>query len=515
MTPGRSGDRHSRPDPEGRLGTLKQGHKQVVVIGEAEYSGTLAGQHLLQMLINLLARQYDVIDELVIGVPPLPVHEGVFRLHPVGGNLQEELIGLGEQVAGGEIRIARMESTDSRDLAPGSTGAVILVGSFRPDQKVHYEVAVVADGWRFQCTTKARTPSTLGKSGYPNGPYMAACYAAASVFKFLHSVDATVDLTYSLWNWDRGDWASLEAGIEPATIALDTLYAIGLGAVGAASIFTLAATRGLQGQVILIDPQKMDTTNRNRLVSGAYEDAEKFKVELAADTLAGCGLEAYLYSGRWPNYTADPSRTVPAAIRAREREDRYDWVLSSVDRNLQRRAIANSLPRHVIGGSSQGMTAQACYYSNFGVCECLACSHPAELVPSIEELTEQLKTMNPDERNRWYDARDVDPQKRIAIEEYLGDPACAHVGGAELHALGLEGATDWAVGFVSVTAGVLQATFLLQCRLLGVETALAVGNQWFAWFFRPDLGTSVARRKSSCDLCGSAIVHERLHRLWQ
>jgi hypothetical protein len=160
----------------------------------------------------------------------------------------------GTQVAGGEIRIARGESGDSRDVRQGS--AVSLVGPFQQNQKYHYEVAV-ADGWRFQCTTKASTPSVPGKSGHPNGPYVAACYVSASIFKVYRSVDATIDLTYSVWNWARGEWACLEVGIEPAAIAVGSLYAIGLGAVGAASILTLAATHRLEGQVILVDPQSV------------------------------------------------------------------------------------------------------------------------------------------------------------------------------------------------------------------------------------------------------------------
>ena len=49
----------------------------------------------------------------------------------------------------------------------------------------------------------------------------------------------------------------------------------------------------------------------------------------------------------------------------------------------------------------------------------MACGHPVEVIPSIEEPTEPLKKMNADERNRWYDARDVDAKKRITIDDSI------------------------------------------------------------------------------------------------
>lgn len=73
------------------------------------------------------------------------------------------------------------------------------------------------------------------------------------------------------------------------------------------------------------------------------------------------------------------------------------------------------------------MTAQAAYYANVGASECLACSHPAEWTPSIEQLADALRTMGSEERTAWYDARDAPPETGIAIEEDLRDPGCAQV----------------------------------------------------------------------------------------
>jgi hypothetical protein len=244
MTMSRSGDRHNRSDPEGRLGTLLTGHRQVTVVADPTFSATVAGQHLLQMLVNLLARQYGVIDELIVAAPAIPAHQGIFHLHPLRADLETELIGLGKQLAGREIQITQGTPVDTSNAAHGVRRAAILVGAMQCGRSFEYEVGVVGDGWRFQCSTKAKTSSVEGASKNPFGPYMAACYAAASVFKFLHSVDAEIDLAYSLWDWNRAEWGSLGTGRDLAAFELGPVYSIGLGAVGAASMFTLARKNG-------------------------------------------------------------------------------------------------------------------------------------------------------------------------------------------------------------------------------------------------------------------------------
>lgn len=74
----RSGNRHLRPDPEGRLRGIRSGHKRVIVRAHPEYATERSAQHLLQMTVNLVARQYGVVDEIVIDAPSVVAHDNVF-----------------------------------------------------------------------------------------------------------------------------------------------------------------------------------------------------------------------------------------------------------------------------------------------------------------------------------------------------------------------------------------------------------------------------------------------------
>lgn len=284
--------------------------------------------------------------------------------------------------------------------------------------------------------------------------------------------------------------------------------------VGAASSFTLAATAGLSGHLVLLDPQNADETNRNRLLSAAYDDVSNTKARLAAGLFTWSEIKARPYVGNWPDYTIDPDRETPKDIRIQEQKDRFEWVLSCVDRNIHRRNIAVYLPRHIIGGSTNGWRAQVAYYSLMGQCQCLGCDHPVLPTLPTEELRRKLLGMSDQQRTNWYERHDADSRTVQAIEEYLNDPGCGTVGATELARLGRQGETDWAVGFVSVAAGVLQAAWLLQAVMRSPAALLEKGSEVHAWFARPGIERSFTRRKVKCDLCADEQRQRRFRELW-
>lgn len=511
----RSGDRHLRPDPEGRLSGIRPGLKRVIVRAEVEYSAKPATQHLLQMLINLLARQYGVVDEIIIDVAPVAAFDGAFLLHAVPGTLPQKLLNLGRIVAGPEIEVRL--ATTPMDRSPGDANIEvfsILVGPFDPRIHSNPAVAIIADGWRFECASDRPVYSSQGASANPAGPYLAACFAAAAAFKYFRYLDHSIDLGYSLWDWVTDTWSDLSPGQEPTGIVLPVIYMIGGGAVGTACAFTLAATPQLCARMPIVDPQDTDETSRNRLLSARYEDEGQPKVNLIKQLFSRTAVQIFPYKGLWPDYTVDYDRETPPDIRAHERTDHFEWVLSCVDRNIHRRNIAIYLPRHVIGGSTAGLGAQVSYYSMSGTCPCLGCYHPVPAIRPTEELRDDLLAMSFAERQEWYARHDADARTIAALEEYLNDPECGGPGAAELARLGREGETDWAAGFVSVAAGVMQASMLLQLMMRGVRPIIESGTELYAWFASPDVARSIALRRADCDICGDAARQERSRRLW-
>jgi molybdopterin/thiamine biosynthesis adenylyltransferase len=457
-----------------------------------------------------LARQYGVINELVLDIPDIPVLEDIFPDSlSIDEGLCSRLVSHAKAVAGPEITVLPAD-VHHREV---SSSCSVYIGSFDPMASPVFCVTAVAEGWRFDCSTKRRTYPVVGQDSNPLGPYMAACFAASAVFKYFWQLDAQTDVSATLWGCIAGRWKDLAVGISPSQMTLPPTYLIGCGAVGAAFAFSLAATADVKGDIVAIDPQKSDETNRNRLLTMSYDDIEE-KAILVKRLFAGKGVNVYPYVGRWPEYTADPSRQTPLYLREVEQQYRYDWVLSCVDRNHHRRAIAAYLPKTVFGGSTHDFAAQVAIYSMRGDCECLACNHPVPKIMPTEDLRELLLSFTSEELNTWFGKHDVDLRERSAIEEYLWDPNCGNVGQALLAKLGRDGETDWAVGFVSVAAGVLLASTVVRSVLQGTAETIVGGSEFFAWFLRPGLGRSCSFRKTVCELCTSEDKQQLYSTLW-
>lgn len=505
-----SGDRHLRPEPSGKLKGLITGPRTVLVRATLPYAGTFAGQVLLQLLVNLLCRQFGVIDKVWLDIPPTPVDQRAFPfpILPLQEQLTEQLLALGRAVGGKEIPI---ELIDHGKLP----SAVAIIGSdVEPISEGSFSVAACGDGWDAFCSPSAKTPQVSGTSEVPFGPFLSACLVAGAIFRHFHQIPPAPTASLCLWDFDEATWHDTCTGMPLAGLRLPSAHLIGLGAVGAAFALALAVTPGISGSLIGLDPQKTDTTGRNRLLSAFYEEIGWSKALLTARLFDGSGMRFYANESRWPDYATDPRRYVPPDIRSEEEQFRYAWVISCVDRNIHRQNIARFLPRNVLSGSTDGLVAQATYFAMEGPRECLACNHP---IPhfSLEERVQELQGLSPADRQARYENWGLAPAVQAAIDEYLYNPTCGQAAEAELRRLGVDGTTDWSVGFVSAAAGVMLAAYFTRCALEGVESSAAGHSERRLIFLSlQEFLQSSARRKPNCDVCGDKGRQAKFRQRW-
>lgn len=509
-----SGDRHLRPEPSGRLKGLVTGPRIVVVRAAMPYAGTFAGQVLLQLLVNLLCRQFGVIDTVRLEIPSIPTDLRAFPFpHLRAATLPEQLMALGRAVGGDEVQVALAgHSGYVRPAGTPSTTVEVIAGSTPRSEP--FTVVAWGDGWDAFCSTAAAPPFTTGFSLVPYGPLLAACLASGAVFRHFHQVTRAPTSYLCLWDFGTAGAGHVCAGASLGSVRLPSAHLIGLGAVGAAFALALAMTSELSGELVGIDPQETDVTGRNRLLSAFYDEIDAAKVELAARFFEGTQIRFWPNAGRWPEYATDPRRQSPPDVRREEERFRYPWVFSCVDRNLHRQNIARYLPQHVLSGSTDGLVAQATYYAMVGPCECLACNHPLPTF-SLEDRVEELHGLSPSERRLKYDAWGLAPAAQAAIDEYLYHPECGHAAEAELRRLGVDGTTDWSVGFVSAAAGVMLAASFSRCAVDGVAQAVGMRAERRLIFLAPDeFVRSNARRKPECSVCGDARIQARFQQRW-
>ena len=503
-----SGDRHLRPEPSGRLKSLHASPRDVGISIDRESAGTFAGQVVVAMLVNLLARQFGVVDRIVLDIPH--AHPD-FRAFPSMVNsratLREQLIEFGRAVAGEEMRV------EGGAVDPDLAVQIQIGPGLAPTPTEGLSLVVFGDGWEAFCSSIESSPERSARSLVPFGPMLAACLAAGRAFRHLWGADADGTSSADLWSFMPAAW-SLERAPELQNVELPDTHVIGLGAVGAAFCFALACAPDLRGNLVGLDPQDTDVTSRNRLLSALYVDVRASKAKLADRLFQSHSIEFFPNSLPWPAYALDPKRNAPAAVKAEEDNFRYRWVVSCVDDNIHRQNIANYLPKHLLGGSTKGLVAQATYYSILGPCECLTCNHPV-IGFNADALIQELRDMTPEGRSAVYDQRGLSQHDRAAIDEYLEDPECDVVGAAELRRMGVEGAAEWSVGFVSAAAGVMLAAYYLRCVMEGAIAVVgAAAERRLIFLGAQELIRSGAVRKADCELCSSQATKEHFAALW-
>jgi molybdopterin/thiamine biosynthesis adenylyltransferase len=458
----------------------------------AESSG---GQHTLWMLTNLLARQFAVIHELEITVPPVPLVPGV-ALFGAEGDLPSTLVQTATLVAGTALLVRRANRAET------FCDVEVMVGRVQPGPAAAHTAALGSE-WRVFAGSPLGVPSLIPVGRNPLGPYFAACLAAGETFKRLRGLREGKGCyleAFSLSLWDcvsAASWEELPDGEWPVPFPVPPCYLIGNGAVAQGLAAALTASGEVRGTVTAVDKEFIDDQNLNRYPLATQPDVGAYKSELTAARMRSGGLEVVAYRRHWPDYAWDQDRPAQRKeVREKESTYRYPLILSCVDRNDARHAIQKFWPEYLIGGSTSGLALEVTAYDMRSPYECLMCFNPVESGRrTIEEIAAELRQLPREERRARAEACGAD---WAALEEYLADPRCGHLGAAEIAKFRDEG-VEWSVGFVSVASGTLLAAQFLKYALLGSKAfPLERGNSIRFNFLKPAARWTKHLRRNGC-----------------
>lgn len=503
------GNRHLQGNAKFEVNALGKEERVVRIVASAAMAETHAGQQCLWMLTNLLARQFAIITALEICVPEVSTIPGV-AIFGVRRTLKEVLISTATFVAGDALDVREGNAHLPPDVEAG-------VGCFQPTAP--FSIGVLGDGWRVAAGKPQTIPLITPTSDYAFGPYFAACLAAGDVFKHLARLkpgcgNFTEQLTFSLWDYQKSNsWDSASAGVLPAQAQLSPFYLVGAGAVGQAAVASLAASPSISGYATIIDDETIDATNRNRYVLAHSGNINEVKVLVASKALERANFRVVPYPYRWESYVQGLNRPEQQAdIQALEKAWKFRRVLSCVDKNTPRHSIQNVWPELILGGSTLecGILVQAYDLRTDG--ECLKCANPIEADGrTIESEVARWRRMSPEQRRQAAEANRLDIAE---IERYLEDPKCGELGEQEIAKFSLDQEHDWSVGFVSVAAGVLLASKLVQSELLGIEAAFppAQGQALRFSFLNPGPFASRHQRNPACNCASKGL--NAYGRLW-
>ena len=261
-------------------------------------AGTTESRAILDLLVRLLARLY----------PALAIRD------ERDGGIADEINELARRI---NPRI---------DLS-GQPTVEVIVGSAGVRASASRTVFVGSRGWTAMLST--RGAQECGNSNNPFGAGLAACLAAADVFRYVFLPGTTLsgDFEFRAPNAVGGT-----NGLGNIDGNVGNLVLVGAGAIGNAAAWALSRT-GLQGSIEIVDHEPVDLGNLQRYVLTERNDEKKPKAEFLAGAF-NASLNAHAHECTLAEFLP-------------KKRYRVDNLLLALDSAKDRRAAQASLPRRI------------------------------------------------------------------------------------------------------------------------------------------------------------------------
>jgi hypothetical protein len=270
-----------------------------------------------------------------------------------------------------------------RDINPNvdlltelNTASVVLAVGSSPVATTKPIVYVGSDGWIVHVSPDA----PVGSGGTRNafGAGAAACFGTANVFRVIFAdylpTGGVLD-SFSMSTLDLVPNARNPVNVELPRINLGECFLVGVGAIGNATVWVLARTPDLTGDLHLIDHECVDLGNLQRYVLTKQGDVGRLKVELGADALADTDVHVHKHDKKWGTYL----------------QGRADWELErvavAVDTGEDRMTVQAALPRWIVNAWTQPGDLGVSRHKFVDESACLMCLYlPDKEMPSQDQI---------------------------------------------------------------------------------------------------------------------------------
>ena len=324
---------------ERRVGSLEVG----LAYGR-DVADSPEGRALLDLVVRLLARLYP---RIAVQAPTAEASDAVVQL-----------------------AMAINPAIDTSTARRPSTGIVIGAAA-RPFRR-----SVFAGSRDWVGSVGTSGPFEVGDSDLPYGAGVAACLAAANVFRLLVLPRGEPDVSASFSALMMRP-VDTEAGAPLSTSAPDTpptpTVLVGAGAIGNGAAWAIARSADAS-HIEIVDPETVELSNLQRYVLLVRDDEGKAKAPTLAPLFAG-SARAKAFVGSWQEYVSQHGHRTRAALVA-------------LDSAHDRRAVQASLPDWVANAWTQPGDLGVSTHSGFGGDgACLACLYlPGGRTANEDEL---------------------------------------------------------------------------------------------------------------------------------
>lgn len=261
---------------------------------------------------------------------------------------------------------------------------VIAIGSCERD--LGRTIFINSDGWIAYANTQGNPLGWMSNNPNPIGAQMAACIGIAEVFKAifstfegsnLYNTIAGGSIVFSTFDYGFKNNPMINPQL-PTSISIGSVHLISLGAINSATLYTLCAIPGIEGNLILVEPQHLEISNLNRYLLTMAEDAilQKSKIEVAKKFV-------------------DNFLGVKSAFPVKYQEFRksgqafgMDLIVVGVDNNESRWEIQKDLPKLLLCGGTEVSKIQISRHDDISKKACLGCLYQgatgsSQFIPTI------------------------------------------------------------------------------------------------------------------------------------
>lgn len=438
-------------------------------------------QHASWMLLNLLARLTGVVKRLRIICPDgVPISGRVVPVAPSAPTLREALIE-------GLARLPFVEHVERCD----ETDVLINVG---PIADPCAAFNVYGEAWWGGVFKQGQVPSGA-PSPLPFGPYIAACLAAAEVFKRARMRESDFQPVerafYSAWSFRCTDEPDTAGPAETELCLPRGVLLAGVGAVGSAFIHCLWVMN-VSGQLLAADNDSagIEGTNLNRYSLFGAKSLGKQKASEAAKLFKEThSLRIVPHDGSFEFFFAPP-------------DARPSLILSAVDKNTVRAGIQDQYPGLILSAATSELRAELLRCGPPGIGACLRCFNPPEKAATDDELRAELAA----DSRCLRDVVGTLGLNQSDVQEWVETGKCGETGDRLLAFLrrSTSEPEQFAVGFVSVAAGVMLTAQLTKEIEGGAVVLGELENRAVLQFWNPLAQTNKPGqypRQSGCPKC--------------
>ena len=267
-------------------------------------AGRDEGRAMADLLVRLLARLYPSI---------------VIREEGASG-VADEVLALARRI------------NPLVDLS-GQPTIELVAGTARPRWKTARTVFAGSRGWSARLSTHG--PQGFGASNNPFGAGLAACLAAADVFRHVFLPEEELDGDWEIAIPNAGEWATDDGDVHGN---VGSVVLAGAGAIGNAASWALSRTQ-VEGLIEIVDHESVDLGNLQRYVLTERADENRPKASFVVGAFNG-KLSASAHASRIAEFL-------------QKKRHKVDNLLLALDSAKDRCAAQASLPRRIANAWTQ------------------------------------------------------------------------------------------------------------------------------------------------------------------